>query len=260
MFRIRKHFAAKSTEDGRYLLNLACGSRMRRSWNNIDFSPYAHLAHHPRLARFLRIIRIISQHRYSTLLKVDPEIITWDLRRGIPFVDETFDVVYSSHFIEHLDRDAVPNILKECWRVLKHSGTIRIVVPDLLSIVNRYFKSVELLESRNQSAMKDHEEAIRDLFDQMVRVEAVGSSKESLIVRWIEHLCRGDAKKQGELHRWMYDKYTLTALLSDIGFKKVKVVTATSSRIEGWIDFDLDSDEDGRVYKPGSLYVEGVKS
>jgi len=75
----------------------------------------------------------------------------------------------------------------------------------------------------------------------------------------LDKVFRGDARKQGELHRWMYDKYTLTALLSNCGFKELKVVTAQSSRIEGWTRFDLDTNEDGTIYKPGSLYLEGLK-
>lgn len=256
---MRKSFKAKSSEDGTYLLNLACGTRTHRVWNNMDFSPYARMAHHRALARFLRIIRVLSIPRHQRLLEIDPEIIMWDLCRGIPFEDETFDAVYSSHFIEHLEREAVPKLLTECFRVLKHDATIRIVIPDLLSLVNQYSKSVELLEGGVLSAAEDHEKAIVALFDQMVRVDATGTSKGNWFLRRIEHLFRGDARKQGVMHRWMYDKYSLTSLLTSVGFKKVKVVTALESGIKGWTNFQLDCDENGNVYKPVSLYVEGVK-
>lgn len=259
MFSMKKRFTAKRTEDGRCFLNLACGNRTHPAWTNIDFSPYTRLAHHLWLSKFLKVSRFISQHRYQTLLKIDPEIIAWDLRKGIPFENETFNVVYTSHFVEHIERDAVANFITECSRVLKLNGIIRIVVPDLLLIVNRYITSARLLENRDNGAMQAHEKAIMDMFAQMVRMKAVGTSQQSWFLREIERLFRGDARKQGDLHRWMYDKYTLTTLLSNCGFQQVKAVTAQDSKIEGWTKFNLDTDEDGRTYKPKSLYVEGVK-
>jgi len=232
---------------------------MSWSWNNTDFSPYARLAHHRLTASFLRAIGIISADRYRKLLTVDPQIVVWDLRRRFPYADETFDAVYSSHFLEHLDRGAVPDLLAECMRVLKRDGIIRTVVPDLLAIVNRYKRTAMLLENGNRDALKDHGQSVMDLFDQMVRARASGTAKGSLFVRSLERLCRGGARRQGELHRWMYDKYTLSRLLFEAGFIEIEVHTPFTSRIEGWGALNLDADGNGAVCKPGLLYIEGAK-
>ena len=48
----------------------------------------------------------------------------WDLEKGIPFPDETFDEVYSTSFLEHLRN--VGFHLEECYRVLKRNGVIDI--------------------------------------------------------------------------------------------------------------------------------------
>ena len=84
------------------MLNLACGTRMHHGWNNLDFSPYARLAHRPRLTSMLKAFGMLSNERLKRLAEVDPEIIAWDLRKGIPFAPNTFDVVYHSHFLEHI--------------------------------------------------------------------------------------------------------------------------------------------------------------
>ena len=49
--------------------------------------------------------------------------------RQLPFKDEVFDHVYSSHLIEHFSHREVKNVLKEWFRVLKKDGTIEIRCP-----------------------------------------------------------------------------------------------------------------------------------
>lgn len=53
----------------------------------------------------------------------------WDLRRGLPFEDNSVDAIRASHFFEHLTPGDAKRLLNECWRVLKPSGQIHIVVP-----------------------------------------------------------------------------------------------------------------------------------
>jgi predicted SAM-dependent methyltransferase len=48
----------------------------------------------------------------------------------LEFEDNTFDFIYSEHFFEHLFLEEAFELLKECHRILKPNGIIRIVVPD----------------------------------------------------------------------------------------------------------------------------------
>jgi ubiquinone/menaquinone biosynthesis C-methylase UbiE len=256
----KSRFKVKLLADGRAALNLGCGTRMHWSWNNLDSSPYIWLAHHPTIAAMLNKVGVISGERYQRLQKVDPEAVRWHLAKGIPFADNTFDVVYHAHLLEHLEREAAPAFLKECLRVLKKKGIIRIVVPDLEILTNRYHESLNLLkQSQDETAAARHAQAIDDLFEQMVRGETAGARQQRKLVRVIENLVRGDAAKTGELHRWMYDAYSLTRLLTAVGFKDIRAQNAFSSQIAGWTSFNLDTNADGSVNKPESLYLEGVK-
>jgi predicted SAM-dependent methyltransferase len=179
--------------------------------------------------------------------------------RGIPFDDNTFDVVYHSHFLEHLDREAAASFLLECHRVLKPGGTLRVVVPDLELLVKWYWESLDELDRGNTDAESRHERVIYDLFDQMVRRSSSGTAGQKPWVRRIERVIRGNAAATGENHRWMYDRYSLGRMLTRLGFTAIRVHSASTSSIAGWERCFLDYDPDGKIYKPESLYVEGMK-
>lgn len=232
------------------MLNIACGTITHPLWNNIDFSPYAALAKRPILARLLHRLGLISEVRWSRLLRVDPDIVQWDLRKGLPYPNESFDVVYHSHFLEHLPRSAVPEFLKECRRVLKPCGVLRIAVPDLRYLVADY--------SATEDDPVRHEQAIEALLDQMVRKEAVGPAQQKGLMRAVERIVRGSPDKTGERHLWMYDHVSLKRVLMSLGFDDCTVRTAVTSSIIRWHEFKLDADDNGIPYKPESLYMEAI--
>lgn len=241
------------------MLNLACGTRMHWGWNNLDFSPYARLRRRPFLTRILCRIRFVSEERNRRLLKVDPYIILWNLRKGIPFVDSTFDVLYHSHFLEHLERSAAAKFLRECHRVLKPGGVLRVVVPDLELLAKAYLESLRQLDEGVPTAERAHSSAIYELFDQMVRTEVTGTTEQKGWNALVERLIRRSAADAGELHRWMYDRYSLDQLLESVGFSSVRQQDASTSQIANWESFHLDTNDDGTPYKLLSLYLEAMK-
>jgi SAM-dependent methyltransferase len=64
-----------------------------------------------------------------------------DLTESLPLVGSSAELVYSSHLIEHLERDDGESLLRECWRILKPGGLLRIVTPDLENIALQYLKN-----------------------------------------------------------------------------------------------------------------------
>lgn len=73
------------------MVNIACGQRYHPDWINIDVYPVSNI------------------------------VKEWNIIKGIPFDDESFDVVYSSHFLEHLTPKQANSFLKECYRLLKNA-------------------------------------------------------------------------------------------------------------------------------------------
>lgn len=248
-------FPVKRFPDGRALINLGSNTRVAPGWNNVDFSWIVRLGRHPALCRLLRRLGLLSQDRYDRIRTFDPQTVFWDLRKGIPFPDQTFDAVYHCHVLEHIDREAAPVFLRECRRVLRSGGILRVVVPDLEQLARIYLDTVERVPAR--ATMNDHLRAVENMIDQMVVRTPRLRREQKLIVRWAEHIVVGNTARAGVLHRWMYDRLSLGEALRDAGFCDIRAHTDSTSQIGGWASFHLDSQPDGSPYKPGSLYMEG---
>lgn len=70
---------------------------------------------------------------------------------------------------------------------------------------------------------------------------------------------QGRFRRSGEVHRWMYDRHSLAGLLESVGFPSARKVGPTESAISGWAALNLDTQPDGSVYKPDSLYMEAIR-
>jgi predicted SAM-dependent methyltransferase len=172
-------------------LNLGCGPNTKSGWLNIDYSGAVDL--------------------------------TLDLRERLPFRSGSCKMIYTEHFLEHLDYpdDALP-LLSECFRVLAVGGIIRIGVPDTQWPLLEYAK---------------------------VRDEGYF---EHVKVRWHPSWCHTEMEhinfhfRQGNQHRFAYDYDTLASALAKAGFVNVE-------RRE----FDPEIDSKERAL--GTLYVEASK-
>lgn len=56
------------------------------------------------------------------------------------FKDNSVDLIYACHLLEHFKRREVENVLKEWRRVLRPGGILRLAVPDFSSLVKVYLK------------------------------------------------------------------------------------------------------------------------
>ena len=69
----------------------------------------------------------------------------------------------------------------------------------------------------------------------------------------------GRFRQGGEIHQWMYDRYSLKLILEQCNFIQIVQCTATTSYIADWSSFNLDTEPDGSIYKPDSLFMEAIK-
>jgi predicted SAM-dependent methyltransferase len=119
-------------------LNFGCGTRIASGWTNIDFH-----CHDSRVQRV-------------------------NLLRGFPFPTNHFDSVYSSHVLEHFTRDQAAFLMGEAHRVLKPSGIVRIVVPDLEDTAREYLRILDLPDDDPEKPRLYSWTKI-ELLDQLVR-------------------------------------------------------------------------------------------
>jgi len=71
----------------------------------------------------------------SDVSPLNSSVLFLDAKEPFPFEDCTFDYIFSEHFIEHISYVEGQSALRECYRVLKCGGRVRIATPNLNNIV-----------------------------------------------------------------------------------------------------------------------------
>ena len=190
-------------------LNLGCGSTLTEGWINVDNSPNALLAKFPGY-KFLKWIlyklRIISTNAYQA--NWDKNIVHCNLMKRFPKIgSNNCTVIYSSHFIEHIPYEKTVALLKHCYSGLDSGGILRIAVPDLYTEAKDYVKRIE--------------EALKK-----------GLEDDTAGKDFIHHMI---SRQKRHAHLFMYDLFSLTAILREIGFiniEKKKFLESSIQEIE----------------------------
>jgi SAM-dependent methyltransferase len=241
------------------ILNLGCGTKTSQDCINIDWSATIRLVTNPLLrACAPHFLNEAQMEKVRRLDRVTPH----DLRKGIPYPNDSVDAVYHSHILEHIDRDSVMGFLVEIRRVLKPGAVHRIVVPDLERLARQYLDAFEDAGSKGvcTTDWRRHDLNIKEMIEQMVRRRSAAVCNLGPLRREIESFVFGDARRRGETHQWMYDRINLPGLLTEAGFREITQVDYNTSRIPRWHDIGLDLDFDRlREYKAQSIYFESIK-
>jgi predicted SAM-dependent methyltransferase len=189
-------------------LNLGCGPTPFDGWINLDKSWNTYLYKFPLLKKLvLKLLLSLGWVTEDALVHVvdyspDLDIRRCDVTKGIAFDEMSVDYIYTSHMLEHLRKEDTMFVLKECYRVLKQGGVLRVVVPDLKLYAEEYINNGE------SSADSDAFDA--DKFMDNIMLQGIGEVRP-LFYRL---MCKR--------HQWMYDFESLAKRLHDCGFGKVK--------------------------------------
>ena len=142
--------------------------------------------------------------------------------------------------------------------MLKAGGILRVAVPDLELLARQYIDALAHVDG--EAGRVRHREAAEAIFDQMIVRVPRWRAEQHWAVRALEGVLIGDTDRAGVLHRWMYDRVSLADLLREVGFSEVRSQDAFTSAVPDWTRFNLDTNPDGSVYKPDSLYIEGTRT
>jgi predicted SAM-dependent methyltransferase len=64
--------------------------------------------------------------------------IVWDLRQGVPLPDGSVDAIFHEHMLEHMSLRDGFLFTRECARLLKPGGVLRVGVPDAGACIDSY--------------------------------------------------------------------------------------------------------------------------
>jgi SAM-dependent methyltransferase len=119
--------------------NIGCGETPTIGWLNFDNSMSIRLSSYPALCKILRKTRLINSAQWARIKFCQTNEIGWaNAAKRIPLADNSVEVLYSSHMLEHLDRVEAKRFLDEARRVLTPDGIIRLAVPDIKALVQKY--------------------------------------------------------------------------------------------------------------------------
>lgn len=153
-------------------LHLGCGVKQLPGWVHVDALPYAHLDH------------------------VGPV-------QNLDFAqDESVDLIYACHVLEHFGRNEYRDVLLEWRRVLKPGGVLRLAVPDFAACAALY------VEGRLSGGITD-----------------------------IMGLVMGGQRDEYDYHKVLFDEPSLTEALLDVGFRKVRRWDWQSTEHSGMDDY-----------------------
>lgn len=290
MITFALHQISQKMSPNKNYLNIGCGKKFHKSWENVD---------------------MVSHSKY---------VRQYNLIKGLPYPNNTFDVVYHSQVLEHIPKEDALSFIQECYRVLKPNGVIRVVVPNLENIIDEYRRLLsENIENPTEVSNASYDWIMLELFDQVLRNQSGGQMRQVLsqsnlvhqeyintrrgfigrqiqnkdkvnetlktkITRVIEEngllgfmrlsfglvkqkvfklllgkkYSLGDFRLGGEIHYWMYDKFSLKRLLESAAFQDVKLQTPHDSDIPEWANYELDV-KDNQIYDPTSLFMEARK-
>ena len=174
-------------------LNIASGADTIPGWISVDASRHAH--------------------------------VRADLRRRLPFADNSAALLYSEHFLDHLQYpDVAGRVLRECRRILEPGGRLRLALHDGELLVSRYL-------ARDQR-----------WFEGVLQVRDTAMETVNFLFRF------------NNFHQFIYDYETLERLLLTAGFRTVKRSGYRASEVP-----ELNIDSDNPTRRLECLYVEAIK-
>lgn len=198
--------------EGSVKVNLGCGPIGKDDWINVDYGMLALLGKYPLLKRISVGLRIFPKD-YAKW-EWPKNLVIHDCRKELPFKDGTVDYVYTSHLIEHFPKYDAIRMLKECLRVLKFGGYIRVVLPDLELLARKYVERDYDFFIGNPPMSGFQDACLSDLFLSHFYPKKNREPINSLLGKLHDKFTRW--------HLWHYDFDSLGFILRDCGFFEIE--------------------------------------
>ncbi len=184
-----------------------------------------------------------QSHPFTGWLNVDlapknAETVIMDATKSFPFPDESFDYVFSEHMIEHIPFKDGLFMFKECFRVLKKGGKMRIVTPNLEFLIALYNKEKTSVQTNYIEFSKRYFSADVPVSDAVV----------------INNFFRDWG------HQFIYDEKTLKYSVEKVGFALFRKGEVNKSEDKNFCDLEkhgLEITDEFNVLE--SIVIEATK-
>jgi predicted SAM-dependent methyltransferase len=204
--RAAREFAALRGRTG-LRVHLGSGLDLRPGWVNIDLALY--------------------NGNVPTTVPPQAIFVNHDLRAGIPLETGCADLVYSSHFFEHLEYVEAVRLIRDSYRILRPGGVFRLSIPDFRRCFEAYVRG----DAEFFAPLAGH-----PLIDGLEPGTAT-------LVDFLNY-----AVYQSGEHRWIADEEKLVSLLRRVGFMRAE-------RME----YEEGLDPGSELRRRFSLYVQASK-
>lgn len=190
---------------GEKKLNLGCGANVLAGWLNVDFDP------------------------------VSDEVVYLDATARFPLPSGVFDFIFSEHMIEHVSYAHAEHILRECFRIMKAGGRIRVSTPDLKFLMELYCDDKSPLQ----------EEYVRR------------TAEEAGIKALDTHVINRFVREWG--HLFIYDEKALRIALEEAGFAEIEWCALNESKAPALRNIENETRRPPGFLRLETLTLEGVK-
>ena len=210
-------------------VNLGCGHVQPPGWINVDASNRAKLAHYLSwLDRALVKIGLLSASEFG------PHTTIIDVRKRLPFRDDSIHVFYCGELAEHLKPEQCRYLIGECVRALEPGGILRVCTPDLHDFWSKYIKEVDRVSQLPQEQWSD------------ARIRAI-------VRAYFRDICvdRPWVASMGHFHKWGYDEVQMI-----MDFKRARLTEVSRCQQH---DSAIEGIEQVETRHSGFLIVEGRK-
>ena len=205
-----------ATDKAQYT-QFGCGLCAPPEWLNFDASPSL------RLQRLPIIGPLVPGGAFG---KFPSNVFYGDIVKGLPIPEDSVELLYCSHILEHLALNEFRQALKHCYCHLNSGGIFRFVLPDLECLARNYLNS------------DDPNACIEFMRLSCLGKEERNYSLTSFLREWLG----------GSEHLWMWDYKGMSQELEEVGFTEIRRAKFGDSGISA---FDAVEDPDRWTYELG---------
>lgn len=140
--------------------------------------------------------------------------IVADISKPLPIEENTYDLIYMSHVLEHIPWYDTVKVLKELCRILKPNGVLEVCVPDFKKIVGVY-----------------HKQKIPDGWYMF------NPNKD--FMAWINGRLYAYYRGEQNWHHAAFDENHLYNCLREAGFSDIGIIEKPRTQGHGWVNLGM---------------------